>query len=225
MNEGLFAAHIFLIVGLSFAALRLGETALIVLISLHAVLANLFVTQQISLFGLNATSGDASSVGVALGLNLLQESFGKGAVKRAIFLSMALLGAFLLFSLFQCLYAPSPTDTMQPVFHQLLYPLFRLGAASAGVYFLVQMFDRSFFAWLREQLNQRYPLIRIALCLLLSQFLDTVLFSFIGLWGLVDHLWEIIGISLCIKYVMVALTTVCLIPWSRRFTRMKVESL
>lgn len=219
MNEGLFFAHIMLMIALSFVALRYGEIALTGLIALQALLANLFVTKQILLFGWNATCGDVASLGAALGLNLLQEFHGKGAVRRAIYLSMALLLIFLLFSLFQCLYVASPWDQVDGAFQHILWPLLRLGLVSAGVYGFVQLCDRSFFSWLSHYFEKRYPLGRMTLSLLLSQLLDTLLFSFIGLSGMVDRIWEIIGVSLTLKYLMILCTLFCLIPWSRSFYR------
>ena len=72
MNELIFLSQIFLISASTLAALYIGKEALISLICLQCVLANIFVLKEITLCGLTATGSDAFTVGIVLGLNLLQ---------------------------------------------------------------------------------------------------------------------------------------------------------
>lgn len=206
-NELIFFAQIFAVALCALVARQFGETLLCALITLQTVLANLFVTQQIHLFGWNATSSEPLAVGVALSLALLQESFGKQAARRAMIISTFCLLSFYLFAALHCLYQPSPSDEMHHSFLRILLPSFRIGAASAATYLITQLVDIALFARLRARWQGGHFPLRLFLCLLASQILDTILFGFLGLYGLVESLYEVIGISLCIKGVVIALSS------------------
>ena len=90
MNELFFIIHTIIIAGFALGSLALGSSALVAFVCLSCVLANLFVIKQITLFGLTATSADAFTVGATIGLNLLQEYFGKEIAKREVFRSCRL---------------------------------------------------------------------------------------------------------------------------------------
>ena len=63
MNELIFLFHILLVLSFVLGALRLGKNALLSLLALQAILANLFVVKQISLFGFAVTCSDVFAIG------------------------------------------------------------------------------------------------------------------------------------------------------------------
>jgi uncharacterized integral membrane protein (TIGR00697 family) len=83
----------------------------------------------------------------------------------------------------------------------------RLIFASLFSFLAVQLIDLSFFGFLREKTSGKYLTGRITLALILSQTLDTLLFSFLGLYGIVAHISHIILFSLAIKGVVILLST------------------
>ncbi len=87
MNELIFLGYILAVSSAALLALRFGKEGLIGLICVQAVLVNLFVTKQISLFGFTATASDAMAVGITLTLNILQEYFQKATALKAIWIS------------------------------------------------------------------------------------------------------------------------------------------
>lgn len=202
MNEAIFCLQLAAALGVLAVAVRMGQQALTGYIALSGVLANLFVIKQISLFGFTVTCSDVFAVGGMLGLNLLQEFYGKSAAKKAVQASFLALVCFALFSQVHLLYAPSAVDTTHEAFHQILSSSPRIVIASIGVYVLVQRFDLFFFSALAKPI----PLLgaRLTLSLLVSQALDTVLFSLAGLYGLVASLFDIMLISYLIKCAVIA---------------------
>src|SRR5690554_7549504 len=76
-NIDILCPHIGVLVLLILLTLRLGERALHAWLCVIAVAMNLFVSKQISLFGLEVTATDALAVSYLLGFNLLQEFYGK----------------------------------------------------------------------------------------------------------------------------------------------------
>ena len=87
INELIFIFHCLIIASSSLFALFLGSYGLVAFICIQCILANLFVIKQITLFGYTATCSDAFTVGATLGLNLLQEYFGKNITKKTIWIN------------------------------------------------------------------------------------------------------------------------------------------
>lgn len=203
MNESLFFFHILLVLGFGMLALRLGRSALTAWVSLQAVLANLFVLKQMTFFGFHITCSDVFAIGSILGLNLLREYFGKEAAKQALWSCFASMAFFVVMAKVHLMYVPSFFDTTQEAYQTLLSASPRLLFASLAVFFVVQQIDLKLFGLIKQKWS-RWPLVfRNALSLTLSQFLDTVLFSFLGLWGLVASLWDIIAISFLVKLAII----------------------
>ena len=216
MNETLFLLHVILVMGFGFGALRMGKSALISWIALQAVLANLFVLKQICFFGFHVTCSDVFAIGSIFGLNLLREYFGKDAAKKALWTCFFAMLFFVVMAQIHLIYLPSPFDTAHASFDAILAPSPRLLAASLAVFFLVQQIDLRLFSWLKDKCTRCPLVVRNAATLTATQFFDTLLFSVLGLWGLVAHLFDIIAISFLIKLLVIALMSP-LIHFSKRF--------
>src|SRR5438105_2686546 len=98
LNLWLFLGSCGLIAAFSWVFKSLGQSALTTWIAILSLIANLFVLKQISLFGFNATACDVFAIGGLLGLNLLQEKFGRQATQQAIYISFSALVFFAVMS-------------------------------------------------------------------------------------------------------------------------------
>lgn len=218
MNEFLFFIHVIIVIGFGLGALRMGKAVLTSWIALQAVLANLFVIKQICFFGFHVSCSDVFAIGSIFGLNLLREYFGRDAAKKALWSCFFAMVFFVAMAQIHLFYIPSPLDTTQAAFESVLSSSLRLLAASLSVFFFVQQIDLRLYGMLKEKFP-RLPLdFRNAFSVSITQFLDTVLFSVFGLWGLVAHLSDIILISCLIKLLVIVLMTP-LIHFSKRWIR------
>jgi len=207
MNTLIFLAQTSIIGISALIALQLGKEALVAFICTQCVLANLFVTKQITLFGFNATASDAFTIGAVLGLNLLQEYYGKNITKKAVWISFFILIFYAIMSQIQLIFVPSSFDVNQPHFYAILYAMPRITVASFSVYLFVQHLDRILYGYLKKLFNNEYLVARNYLSIGLCQLVDTILFSFLGLYGIVQNLGSIILISYTIKMVALFMTT------------------
>jgi queuosine precursor transporter len=204
MNEIIFFIHIIIIIVFANGALKLGREALTAWVALQAILANLFVIKQMVLFGFNVTCSDVFAIGSIFGLNLLQEHFGQNTARRAAKICFYFMLFFALMSQVHLLYEPSLHDISHPSFVTILSPAPRLLLASLATFFLVQQIDLRFFAFLKNRFTKMPLMARNGISLTLSQFLDTVLFSFFGLFGEVANILDIIFVSFALKLLIVA---------------------
>ncbi len=209
MNELLFFSHIFALILATFVALRLGPKALAILSSVMILLANLFITKQVRLFGLEVTATDAYTVGSLLCLNLYSELTSK---KEAIKLSQINIFILLFFTMaatFQIAYEPTPSDTAHLPFQQILSTTPRIFFSSILTYIVSQRLDLFLFTNLRKKLPLTLSMI---FSLLVSQAFDTIVFSYAALYNIVQSILSIIVFSYVIKVVaLLSLSLVTLI--------------
>lgn len=209
-NELIFLTYIFLVSVANLYALALGKEALTSLICVQVVLVNFFVTKQITLFGLAATASDALAVGATLGLNLLQEYYQLPAARKAIWISFFCSLFYTAISFLHLAYTPAATDISSSAFNLLLAPMPRIILASLSVYVLVQYVDSALYAFFKKRF-EGFFILRNYGSLAISQFLDTVLFSFLGLYGInesfssISTLFDIILVSYIIKLLVIIL--------------------
>jgi uncharacterized integral membrane protein (TIGR00697 family) len=206
INELIFFLHVFVVLGLTLGSCALGKEALIACVCTQGILSNLLVTKQMTLFGLDVICTDVFAVGGIIGLNLLQEYFGRDSVKKAISINFFILIFYLVMTQFHLWYLPNTFDTMQEHFSILLTPMLRITVASFSVYVLVQLLDSSLYRFLHQRFAGNYLVIRNILSLACSQFIDTVLFSFAALYGIVTAVGQVIAVSFTIKMLVIALS-------------------
>ena len=211
MNELIFLFHLICVSVTTLIMLKIGFEALCAFLCIQAILANLFVIKQISLFGLNATASDVYIVGSVLTLNLIQEYYGKEKARTTIWISFGLLIFYTIVSQIHVSYIPSATDFAQEWYAQLLSFMPRITIASMFVYLIVQHFDTHFYALLKKLFKNNYLVIRNMISITVSQALDTILFSIAGLYGIIDNIGQIMIVSFTIKIVTMLLLTPSLI--------------
>jgi uncharacterized integral membrane protein (TIGR00697 family) len=207
LNECLFVIQSLLVGGLTLAALTYGILGLVTITCLFTILSNLFVLKQISLFGLTATAADAFAVGALLGLNVMQEFFGRELTKKTIALNFACLIIYAFFSQLHLWYIPDFHDVNQVHFLALLGHAPRIVIASIIAYFAAQCFDYLFFGFLKRVFVNKFFFVRTLCANAASQLVDTILFAFLGLYGIAANIGQIIVVSYVIKLLIIAIAT------------------
>ena len=203
-NETLFILHIFVLVLFVLAALRQGRDTLVACFIVQVILANLFVTKQMECLGLTVTCSDVYTVGALFSLNLLQEYHGEAVAKRMIATLSLLLSFFVIMGQLHLSYQPAAADTTALAFETLLASTPRIIAASFAVTLFVQRCDIALFGWLKRRFFRLSLGVRFAIAALITQFVDTVLFTFFGLYGLLHSLFDVITMSYLIKVGVIA---------------------
>ncbi len=206
-NELLFFLQAFLVGLAILIALRLQKEGLIAYIALAGILANLFVAKQIQLFGLNVTASDAYMIGASLSLNALQEFYGRPATRLAIWIAFFCQILFVIMSMIHCAYIPSAADISQTHYCAILHNLPRLVAASLFAYNAAEWTNYGTFIALRKAIGNRWFAARSFASTATAQLVDTILFSFLGLHGIVASIWDIMLMSFAIKISIMLIAT------------------
>ena len=213
MNELLFAVQVAVVFG--FTAVLAKREWLAGWMGLLAILANLFVTKQIRLFGLDVTASDVYAVGLFLSLNILQEFWGVGEGRKAIRVTLGFQLFFLAASQLHLLLEPNGYDTSQSAFMTVLGVYPRILFASLFTLWIVQRWDLWFFGWVKKRFLVLSFSVRNMICLMISQAFDTVLFSWLGLSGIAGDLFHVMAMSFAVKMALIALTPLITLPLRR----------
>lgn len=218
INELLFLFHTLIIIISALLALKLGKSSLITFICLQSILSNLLVTKQITLFNLDVTSSDVFAVGALIGLNLLQEFFGREEAQKSILISFSALFFYMGMTQIHLLYVPNSFDTAHPAFHTIFALMPRLALSSLATYTIVQLIDLRLYGLLNRLCAGKYFVLRSTCSLLISQLLDTILFSYLALYGVMSSLMDVIIVAYLIKVIIIALSAP-LLSFTKKYLR------
>ncbi len=208
MNELVFILQVVVVVSAVMLGRRFKKEGLMVLAVLLAVFANFFVLKQIDLVGWTVTCADAYVIGHLLCLNLVQQEYGKEWAKKTVQLSFGAMVIFALLSEIHLVFMPSDVDVTQVHYQALLGIAPRLLLASLGSFYLVQRLDIYLFGKLLNLMPKTAWKIRSAISLVISQAVDTLLFTLLGLYGVVDNWLAIFWMSFVVKCVVIGLMAI-----------------
>jgi queuosine precursor transporter len=223
MNESIFFLHSIIVISFLYLMLYLGKEALTCFFAISWVFANLFVTKEILFFGYEVTATDVYTIGGMLALSCLTEYWGRKAASKALKLSLILLLFTTIAAVFQLAYIPSPSDSRHPYFEKLFSSTPRLMIASAISFITTQSIEITLLSYMKRFTKLPFWL-RAYSTGTCTQLIDTLLFSFLGLYGLVHSIWDIVVVSFCIKLVVLTTTTPFLAFSKRIFAKRLSQS-
>ncbi len=168
------------VVGLAFTlvAFRMGRAWLFGYIAVCIVLANIFVTKQITLFGIAATGGNVVYGAVFLSTDLLAEHYGKSEAKKAVYLGFGAALFYTVMSQLVLLYEASSADWGAAAGMASIFAAApSIIIASLVAYLLSQFHDIWAFHLIREKTGGRFLWLRNNGSTWVSQAIDSVVFA------------------------------------------------
>lgn len=223
-NELLLVCSLFLIYGGLLAFYYFfGKTGLYAWTVIATITANIEVLILVNAFGMEQTLGNILFASNFLVTDIMSEIFGKKEANKAVNLGIATALAFILISQSWLLYTPAQSDWASPSIHTIFENTPRVMLASFLVYAICQRFD----VWLYHKWweftttkfgdSYRFLWLRNNGSTLLSQLLNTVLYTFGAFAGLYDTKTLIqICISSYVIYIVTSLADTPFIYWARK---------
>ena len=193
MNELLLIATLLLTYGSILLTFRyFGGTGLYVMNSVITILANIEVLVVVDAFGIEQTLGNVLFATTFLVTDILSETSGKKAARRAVLIGVASLTFFLILTQLWVRYLPSESDWAMPSIQTLFSFAPRTIGASLAVYILSQQFDVWIYhQWwnLTERLSgshRSWLWVRNNGSTMISQLINTVVFTLLAFYGVYD---------------------------------------
>ena len=192
-NELLLLLSVFFIFGMTLLGFRLfGKTGLYCISAAATILANIEVVILIRAFGMDQTLGNVLFAVTFLITDILSECEGKKAANLAVWTGILSSLFFLVLSQSWLLYIPAEGDTMAPAVRTVFSNTPRMIGASLTVYAVSQFFD----VWLYHKWwdftgkrfgdRRRFLWLRNNGSTLISQIVNTLLFTTLAFWGIYD---------------------------------------
>ncbi len=211
MNELLWIVMLII----NFAAILIsyrfwGRTGLYIWVPIAVMIANIQVTKTIHLFGLTATLGNIVYATSFLVTDILSENYGKKDASRAVgigFFSLILMTVLMNLALY---FKPDASDFAQESLSVIFGIMPRIALGSLTAYGISQLHDIwAYDFWKRKFPADNYLWMRNNFSTMVSQFLDTAIFTFIAFWGVFEWavLFQIMVTTYLLKWIVAFLDT------------------
>lgn len=154
MNEILFIISIALTFGAIVLVARFfGKEGLNAWIAVAMILANILITKQVTIFGLNMTLGNVMFASTYLCTDIISECYGKKASTRAVYAGMIAAIGYIVTALIMLAYKPNSFDYVQPALEAVFSFSAKITIASFICCFLANLAD----VYLFEKIKEKYP--------------------------------------------------------------------
>lgn len=181
MNEILFIGFVLLLMAINLWAFKKGTSYMFILIAVYTLLMNIFVVKQFNLFGLAVTGGNALYGAIFLLTDLMSEHDGEKKAIQSVKIGFGVMLLFVVCTQILLLFAPNDYDYAQDGLSTLFAVTPRILAGSLIAYFIAQRIDIFLYQKIRKLTNNKYLFLRNNGSTIVSQFIDTIIFTSIGL--------------------------------------------
>jgi queuosine precursor transporter len=211
MNELFWAVLLLLNFGAILLAYRVfGKTGLYIWTPIAVIVANIQVLKTIELFGVVATLGNIVYATSFLTTDILSENHGKEDARKAVAIGFFSLIVMTVFMNVALLFTPHSSDFAHESLSTLFTVMPRIAVASLVAYLISQLHDiRAYHFWKTRFPATKHIWLRNNASTMISQLLDSVIFSFIAFYGLfpTDVFLEIMITTYLLKWLVAALDT------------------
>ncbi len=179
----------FLMLALNFGAILLiyrkfGKVGLYIWIPISTIIANLQVLKTVDLFGIEATLGNIIYATSFLATDILSENHGKKDAKKAVYFGFIAIICMTVFMQVALMFNPSDNDWANDSLVNLFSFMPRVALGSLAAYILSQLHDvKAYNFWKMKFPETKFIFIRNNLSTMVSQLIDTVIFTTIAFWG------------------------------------------
>lgn len=194
-----------------------GRVGLYGIVVLNIMLSNLQGPKLTIVFGMPTSLGVILYSGIYFATDLLSEKYGKREASFAVLLGFASSLVVILIMTVSLLFIPA---TESRDVHNALTLLFgftpRFVFGSLFAYLVSQSFDVWVFHYLKEKTKGRHLWLRNNVSTLSSQALDTIIYSLVVWWGIVDLDMAIqLGLAKYMFKFIIAILDTPFIYWAR----------
>lgn len=182
-NEYLFFGSLLFWAGSLLFAFRLGKIYIYVLIALLTVLMNIFAVKPFEIFGLSTYGGNVMYGIVFLATDLLSEHYGKKEALQGVKIGLLALVAYIVSAVLFVEMVPNleaeGVQDIQNAYEKIFSPAWVIVIGSLSAYVCSNTFDVYFYHFIRSKTGEKYLWLRNNLSTLISQLIDTVVFTFL----------------------------------------------
>jgi len=203
----LLAANFFSIL---FAYRVFGKTGLYVWIPIATILANIQVMKMVDLVSVGVTLGNITYASSFLVTDILSENHGRKDAQKAVYIGFFSLIVTVIIMNIALAFKPNEFDLIQQSLKNIFSLLPRIAFASLVAYAVSQLHDVWAYSFWKHRLpGTRTLWLRNNASTMVSQLLDSVIFTGIAFWGLLptDEFLQILATTYILKWIVAAIDT------------------
>ena len=171
-----------------FAYRFFGKLGLYIWIPIATILANIQVLKMVDLLSIGVTLGNITYASSFLVTDILSENYGKNAARKAVFIGFFSLAATVIIMQIALMFKPNEFDFIQESLKNIFAVLPRIALASLIAYGVSQFHDVwAYELWRKLFPGMRFLWLRNNASTMISQMLDSVIFTSIAFWGLLPR--------------------------------------
>lgn len=192
-------------IGIMFAYRIWGKLGLFIWIPVSVIIANIQVTKNISIFGLEATLGNIVYATGFLATDILSEAYGARESRKAVGIGFFALVMMTLLMQIAILFTPSASDIANESLSLIFGFMPRIALGSLVAYLCSNLHDIwAFEFWKKKKPGRRTLWIRNNLSTMVSQLIDSLIFTFIAFYGVYDMkvFWDIVITTYILKFIV-----------------------
>ena len=185
-NELIFCVTVLVYLGSVLVLYKLfGKNGLYAFAIFGTLLGNIAVCKCIDLFGLSTTAGNVLYASTFLVTDVLSEKYGRKDAQKAVFYSFSIMLLWLFGSQLILMFTPNANDYVNDSLNVVFGLVPRITIASLVGFLCSQNVDVFLyhFIWKKTGDNTSKLWIRNNGSTLISQAIDTVIFTFLAFWG------------------------------------------
>jgi len=187
-----------------------GKTGLYIWIPISTILANIQVLKMVDLFSIGVTLGNITYASSFLVTDILSENYGKKAARKAVFIGFFSLAATVIIMNIALNFKPNEFDFIQKSLNNIFAILPRIALASLIAYGTSQLHDIWAYSFWKNLFPQnKFLWLRNNASTMVSQLIDSILFTFIAFWGLLPQgeFIQILITTYLLKWIVAAIDT------------------
>ncbi len=186
-----------------------GKVGLYAVVVMSSIVCNIQVVKFVKLFGMTATLGNIIYASNFFATDILSEYYGKKDAKKAVWLGFSMLIVATAWMQLALLFKPSPEDFSQEHLKAIFSMLPRITFASLTAYITAQMHDVWAFHFWKEKTKGKHLWLRNNASTMVSQLIDSVIFTTIAFVGLVNSgtFWSILLTTYLFKFIVAVVDT------------------
>lgn len=203
----LLAANFFFIM---FSYRRWGALGLYIWIPISVIIANIQVTKNVELFGLEATLGNIVYSTGFLATDILSETRGPKASGRAVAIGFFSLIAMTVLMQLALYFTPAPSDFVQGSMETIFGFMPRIALGSLVAYLLSNTHDVwAYEFWKKKKPGRSTLWMRNCFSTMVSQLIDSLVFTFIAFYGVYEMSvwWQIVLTTYFLKFIVAVFDT------------------
>jgi uncharacterized integral membrane protein (TIGR00697 family) len=202
-----------------------GKTGLYIWIPIATILANIQVLKMVDLLSVGVTLGNITYASSFLVTDILSENYGKKSARKAVYIGFFSLAATVLIMSLAVAFRPNQFDFIQASLTNIFSILPRIAFASLVAYGISQLHDVwAYNFWKNLLPPRRYLWLRNNASTMVSQLLDSVIFTFIAFWGMLprEEFLQILITTYLLKWLVAVIDTPFLYLASSMFNRSRI---